>query len=734
MPGRYAPPGRSMDLQSEQDPPLITDQRNVSRPPPPIAEQHTELRPPPPPPPPPPPIQEGVGLNIAKAGDIAALRPRCQLVRLAPSRHIASETELADEVSRSSSSASASASGWDQMLRERIIAGCLVAEGRLNLFELPGPPSDDLEVPQPLLCVTLVSEAGGRGSSKDLIECPIFECRPGRRFWALGDWCLAFDSCNEGIPETIVGETYVQEGHSLGLVSYHFVGETEAYVSYNPEVCQNFPALDDGTLLPDVVQFEHVEYDAVRRIFRGLVHWSPVTWCGEDRHEYEMRFSEDFACIVSGRVNCFASDEKAPRRTLHFGKNLHYVRWHPDASVKSNGPGSSDAYALLLDGNHDAVAAALDHHGCEVIFHARTGALVAAELAQSAGSVLAGAITLASSGLGKGIRAAGDALRRSEVLGPERPVVVSQKTLRKTAKARQVTHDITTAAEITLSGITDIAAKGVAAVHQQLPSQTEQWQEDAKVVALSTASAGAEVWSALTKAATTVARDAAHASADVVGHKYGADAGETTRNGLFSVGNVLYTSSYASPAYVAQASAARSARAIAEDSGVVASSSACLVGWTPVNADHGTSSQRDNQDPSVLLESSVPSSSPNGDRGDAAASAGTGSRGIATPSIQPRPADRDLTAAPRQRSSYSQSTAARAAGGSTGGGFMDSFRGTWRALDSWGKDFERRHFDGNFLGAVEGAVDRMIDQVDRVVIGDPDLRDSEPLHVRREPN
>ncbi|CAK0829999.1 unnamed protein product, partial [Prorocentrum cordatum] len=29
--------------------------------------------------------------------------------------------------------------------------------------------------------------------------------------------------------------------------------------------------------------------------------------------------------------------------------------------------------------------------------------------------------------------------------------------------------------------------------------------------------------------------------------------------------------------------------------------------------------------------------------------------------------------------------------------------GTWQALNEWGDDFERRNFDGNFLGAVRSA-------------------------------
>ena len=108
-------------------------------------------------------------------------------------------------------------------------------------------------------------------------------------------------------PSSIVGCTFVQGGR-LGLASYHFESlDADAvggcYISY--AAAPDSWNLGDGTRPPTRKPFENASYDEAARTFRGSIDWSPTTFGGDQRWEYEMVFSEDFAAITGGTVTSY---------------------------------------------------------------------------------------------------------------------------------------------------------------------------------------------------------------------------------------------------------------------------------------------------------------------------------------------------------------------------------------------------------------------------------------------
>jgi hypothetical protein len=75
-------------------------------------------------------------------------------------------------------------------------------------------------------------------------------------------------------PTTIYGEVYTQ-GLAIGLASYHFVSETECYISYSMAPLIGW-RLDDGTLFPEKKDFSHCKYDPATLTFTGDVVWTPA--------------------------------------------------------------------------------------------------------------------------------------------------------------------------------------------------------------------------------------------------------------------------------------------------------------------------------------------------------------------------------------------------------------------------------------------------------------------------
>eukprot|EP00928_Gymnodinium_smaydae_P086190 TRINITY_DN7007_c0_g1_i6.p1 TRINITY_DN7007_c0_g1~~TRINITY_DN7007_c0_g1_i6.p1 ORF type:complete len:275 (-),score=42.33 TRINITY_DN7007_c0_g1_i6:118-942(-) len=95
-------------------------------------------------------------------------------------------------------------------------------------------------------------------------------------------------------------KTFLQHD-SLGLASFHFLTEKEAYISYESSTCSTW-CLDDGSNLPARKYFQDTSFDVNTNTFRGVIDWAPTSFCGDSRWEYEMVFDPSLTEIIDGRI------------------------------------------------------------------------------------------------------------------------------------------------------------------------------------------------------------------------------------------------------------------------------------------------------------------------------------------------------------------------------------------------------------------------------------------------
>ena len=205
------------------------------------------------------------------------------------------------------------------------------------------------------------------------------------------------------IPDRLWGNTFCQ-GLRVGLASYHFgrraaqnaTGEGEAtepyaYISYQHEMCGQWPPLDDGSPIPPQVYFHNISVEEVEQtqrlqnggsegddednretlttshiVFRGNIEWLQdygTTWQNNSRWEYEMHFDSELTCIVSGTVHCISSDSSR-REMSRYGTDLVYINagisqgfetWMNESGNINNGQSdSSDEAEHVLHINSDS--------------------------------------------------------------------------------------------------------------------------------------------------------------------------------------------------------------------------------------------------------------------------------------------------------------------------------------------------------------------------------------------
>jgi hypothetical protein len=119
-----------------------------------------------------------------------------------------------------------------------------------------------------------------------------------------------------------LGGAYVQD-MTVGLASYHFEGDQEAYISYaaNPGW-----TLSDGSAPPKKKAFDDTSFDEETRTFKGTINWAPVSFDGDVKWEYEMIFAEDYQSIVAGQVT--STNESGVSSTgATFGQTLWYKQF-----------------------------------------------------------------------------------------------------------------------------------------------------------------------------------------------------------------------------------------------------------------------------------------------------------------------------------------------------------------------------------------------------------------------
>jgi len=208
------------------------------------------------------------------------------------------------------------------------------------------------------------------------------------------------------------------------------------------------------------------------------------------------------------------------------------------------------------------IASVLSGHGCKVKWQANREAHIAADAAAFAGYFLANAIAVTGQAVGKGVRYADSAVVSSEII-PTKSVEMPPAAKTGASLARKATLTMANATTVLASGLATAASAAAATAHEHMPDCSEQWQEDAKVVGKSALEAGVVVWQAVQDTTMRLGADVAEASAGLVGHRYGEEAGAATRDSFHAVGNVYLASANLSIKGAAQTAAAGSAQGLA---------------------------------------------------------------------------------------------------------------------------------------------------------------------------
>jgi len=214
------------------------------------------------------------------------------------------------------------------------------------------------------------------------------------------------------------------------------------------------------------------------------------------------------------------------------------------------------------------VVAQLEASGCEVCRQdaPRNSAEIAATTMQQASETVVGAINLASVLLSWGIKQAAATAKQSSFMTPsETAVEVPQFARNEIDKARHATKQVVMVSGTVVEEVTKAVHQMASHVGEHVgPGDASRGVvQDAKLVGKSCLGSGVEILSALSRAADYVVTAAGDSSSDLVGHKFGEDAGNAMRDGIHIVGNVLETKNQFSKRAIAQA--------------VVRSSSGCLI-------------------------------------------------------------------------------------------------------------------------------------------------------------
>lgn len=184
--------------------------------------------------------------------------------------------------------------------------------------------------------------------------------------------------------------------------------------------------------------------------------------------------------------------------------------------------------------------------GFRIRWRASAEAKWAAEGVQAAGAALASVMRAAASFTADGVRAAGEAARGSEVF-ESFPMEVAPEALEAAAATREASQAIAQAAGHLVSGISEAFGWAAAAIHDQMPAASERWHEDLRVLGQSSLTAGAEIWEAAKDSRSQLWTELTETSTDVIGTKFGSDAGTMARDSLQTVGHLMAVQSLTKP-------------------------------------------------------------------------------------------------------------------------------------------------------------------------------------------
>lgn len=206
--------------------------------------------------------------------------------------------------------------------------------------------------------------------------------------------------------------------------------------------------------------------------------------------------------------------------------------------------------------------------GCTVQSHGKAASSStnrAAGAVQQTGEAVASALTLASGVLAWGIKQAASTAKKSSLMVPtEKPVAVPAVVQQEVGYAREATHNVVMLSGMVVDSLAQTAGKMANHVGKCMqPKGTDgdsggKWQ-DAQVVGKTTVEAGVNIFAALGTAMDQIVQSVADSSADLVGHKFGEEAGNTVRDGIHTGGNLMAAQGAISKKAVAKTVATQSA-------------------------------------------------------------------------------------------------------------------------------------------------------------------------------
>lgn len=155
---------------------------------------------------------------------------------------------------------------------------------------------------------------------------------------------------------------------------------------------------------------------------------------------------------------------------------------------------------------------------------------------EQSGNSVSEAIALGAGVLAWGIRQGGEFMKKN-LTPKEEAAAVPTAVKQGTHTARDVSKQAVDLSKNVMGAIISTAAQMGTAIAGS--GASDKVPDSVKVVGETGIKAGMQVWTALQDAGDTLVAETCDTTADVVGYKYGEDAGATAREGMHVVGNVI---------------------------------------------------------------------------------------------------------------------------------------------------------------------------------------------------
>jgi len=362
-------------------------------------------------------------------------------------------------------------------------------------------------------------------------------------------------------PQAISEEQSVQQPLMDSLASASEELEVLPEVDFEEAAVEKSPACEQG---PAAEQQQHAaaEESAAKLLAQGALELTAIP-APPSLDDEELKKPSVVLTIGEG-TNLFCTLCLPGMNVCIFDDFLTFPAAE-DAGIAAGGR-SGGICGLIADEGVETlriIATQLGEFGCRLHWQPRPGARAAAQAIGFAGGAVAGGIDLAVGAVGGGFKAASKALRKSGMIESKEQEV--PKIVREgAAVARAGTLMASQVAGKFAHGIAWGAGWAAGKVHEKATKEfhardfkSKQWHQDVKVLASASMEAGAGIFSSFAWSTYKVAGQVADAGCDLVGHRYGEEAGVVARDGIHCVGNALTVQALIAPPVIAKLVAAK---------------------------------------------------------------------------------------------------------------------------------------------------------------------------------